>query len=155
MSIVTEKVTPNMQRIKLLSSPYSFSSTWVGAILFATHSKSGGGWDIHFPYPVGTVKDADEGAKKVWFHCGNRVKLLPDIQRADKPRYTLVPSLINKGEQVWAKLESIQRKNALDCPNCAFDRHTDECHASPPCSSHTRHDGQDVIFITEVNKWGQ
>ena len=144
-----------MQRIQLLSSPYSFSNAWVGAILFATVSKSGGGWNIHFPHAVGTVADADEGAKTVWFHCGNRVKLLPDISRADKPRYTLVPSLINKGEQVWALLVPIARKNALDCPNCAFNAHVNECHASPPCSSHTRPDERDVIFVTEVSKWGQ
>lgn len=144
-----------MQRIQLVTSPYSFAHAWVGAILFATRSRYGGGWDIHFPHAVGTVADADEGAKTVWFHTDKRVKILPAILRADKPRYTLVPSLINKGEKVWARLVPIQRKNALDCPNCAFDRHVNECHRSPPCSSHTRHDKQDVIFITEVSKWGQ
>jgi hypothetical protein len=145
-----------MQRIKLTSTPYSFSDTWVGAILFAVRSPFGGGWDIYFPHPVGTILDADEGAKSIWFHCDNRVKLLPPILRADKPRYTLVESGIEEGVKVWAKVVPINRGNALDCTGCVHDtssRPFNACLQSPPCYATTRHDSKDIIFITAVEKW--
>ena len=141
-----------MQRIKLLDSPYPSLQPWVGSTtLFATCS--GGGWDVHFPHAIGTEAESPQAPKHVWFHCADRVQLMPPISHADKPHYTLVPSLITKGETVWAKVVEIRRTHALDCPNCAFDKHVNACHASPPCSRHVRPDGRDIIFITAVEQW--
>ena len=140
-----------MQRIKLIVTPYSFAKPWIGAELFAI--KVLDGWDVYFPHALGTASQGEGAPKNVWFHGYDRVQLMPAILRADKPRYTLVPSLITEGEKVWAKLEPIERKDALDCPNCAFDTHVNECHRSPPCSTHTRPDKRDVIFVTAVEKW--
>jgi len=142
-----------MQRIQLLSTPYSFRTTWTGAILFAVRAPHGDGWNVHFPQAIGTHEDSEGGAKKVWFHCARRVKLLPNIPYAEKERYTLVPSRIKQGEQVWAKILPIQRTNALDCAGCAFDEDDVNCKKAQPCSQVTRWDKRDVIFITAVELW--
>lgn len=136
-----------MQRIKLLSSPYSFSRTWVGAVLYAVRSPYGGGWDVYFPHAIGIWEDNHEDApKNVWFHCDNRVQLLPAIPSADKPRYT-----ISNG--VWAKVLPYIRKNAFDCEGCAYNNDINACRDAPACSKHTRSDKRDVIFVTAVEKW--
>ena len=136
-----------MKRIKLLSSPYSYASTWIGAVLFATRSRYGGGWDVRFPHPVGCMIDSDEGAKNVWFHCDNRVKVLKDIPSINKPRFTLVTSP-DSGEQVWALIKT----GTQVCTGCSL-RGTSCVGKAPPCTAKMRPDNREVIFITAVEKW--
>ena len=149
-----------MQRLILHSTPYSFSGTWNGATLYGIPKYNLGrteivGYWVHFPYAIGDTQ-IDGACKSVWYHGYARVTALPALRRAEKPRYTLVESGTTENVKVWAQVKPIDRRDSLDCTGCVHEGTTTlgKCLSSPPCFSTTRHDKKDIIFITEVAKWG-
>ena len=151
MHKLTQYKGHNMQRLRLINSFLSCATTWKGVTLYGVPRYDGTrltGYWIYFPHAVGD-KQKDGACKAIWYHNVSRVRTLEPLLSSEKERYTLVPSLVFQEALVWAKVVPVQ---GITCNGCAFE--SKPCaHITPPCTTKYRHDDQEVIFVTAVEKW--
>jgi len=141
-----------MQRLTITGGTYTFTTEWIGHVLYGVPVWAGVGiarhiigYEVHFPHAIGASFGA---GKTVWFFKDIHCHLLSAVPYADKPRFTLITSFLNKDEKVWAKVVTSEPS----CHGCAYA--SSPCMGkTPPCSPTYRHQGDSVIFITAVAKW--
>ena len=132
------------QRLKLLKSNFSFSSTWEGATLYGDHKPDAGGFLVTFPHPVGTLARVST----TWFFSYEQVYLLTPLEYADKPRYTIANGVI----ALVIATATVKGEASATCDGCAYQFKNDSCQTAPACNAGARHDNKSVIFVTDIAK---